>query len=94
MGIIMTVPDFQTLMRPLLECAQNGHEVKTSDCIEIIAKRFNISEADREQLLPSGRQTVLTNRVHWARTFLGKAAVIGSTKRGHFKLNKRGFELL
>lgn len=90
----MTVPDFQSLMRPLLECAQDGREVRTSDCVEVIADKLELSQEDREEMLPSGRQLLLMNRVHWARTYLGKAGAIEATKRGHFKLTERGHDLI
>ncbi|MFP4313010.1 MAG: restriction endonuclease [Alphaproteobacteria bacterium] len=90
----MTVPDFQTLMRPLLECASDGKEVRTSDCIEIIADNLKLSQEDRDEMLPSGKQPLLMNRIHWARTYLGKAKVITSTRRGHFVITDRGRELL
>lgn len=90
----MPIPDFQSLMRPLLECAKNADEVRTSECVDFIADKLQISQDEREEMLPSGRQPILLNRIHWARTYLGKANVIESTKRGHFRIKERGLKLL
>lgn len=90
----MAIPDYQSLMRPLLECGKDGNEVRTSECVDTIADKLGLSQEDREELLPSGRQPLLFNRIHWARTYLGKAGAVESTKRGYFRLTDRGFELL
>jgi len=60
------VPDYQSLMRPVLECAANG-EVQISDVIGPIAEKLHLTDAERDELLPSGKQTRFSNRVHWPR---------------------------
>lgn len=78
----MTVPDFQSLMLPVLKAASQG-EVKVSDVVEKLANDLGLSEEDRAELLPSGRQTTFGNRVHWAR-YLKQAGLVEATRRGHF----------
>lgn len=90
----MTVPNYQTIMKPLLECSNELGEVRTSNCVDIIAKKLNLSQEDREELLPSGKQTILANRTHWARTYMSKAGLIEPTKRGYFKITDRGQKVL
>jgi restriction system protein len=89
----MTIPDFQTLMLPVLRSAAVA-EVKISDVVEHLAAVFNLSPEEREQLLPSGRQTTFANRVHWAKSYLGKAGLVELTKRAHFRITERGREVL
>jgi restriction system protein len=93
-GDFMSVPDYQSLMLPLLKCAEHGAEVRTSECVDKIAHTLNLSDDDINELLPSGKQTLLSNRVFWAKTYMSKAKVIESTKRGCFKITDRGLELL
>jgi restriction system protein len=64
------------------------------DAIEKLADTFNLSENERKKFLPSGLQPVFANRVGWARTYMKKAGLIESTKRGSFKITKRGIEAL
>jgi restriction system protein len=90
----MSVPDYQTLMRPLLIYGQHGGEKNIGEAIEAIAKEFQLSEQDRSQLVTSGKQTTLANRVHWARTYLDKAGALKRTRRSHFEITARGKELL
>jgi len=90
----MTIPDYQSLMRPLLAFAFDGTEKNINDAIVGIANQLNLSEEDRHQLLPSGKQAVFANRVHWARTYLDKAGAIRRTRRSHFIITDRGKELL
>lgn len=89
----MAIPDFQTLMLPVLRSA-SVDEVKISDVVERLAAEFQLTADEREQLLPSGRQTTFANRVHWAKSYLGKAGLIELTKRAHFRITERGLEVL
>lgn len=90
----MTVPDFQTLMRPLLQFGADGTERNIKDAIAALADVFGLSAEDRAQLIPSGKQTLFGNRVHWARTYLDKAGALRRTRRSHFVVTDRGRELL
>ncbi|MBV1701128.1 MAG: restriction endonuclease [Hyphomicrobiales bacterium] len=89
----MTIPDYQTLMLPLLKAAASG-EAKISDIIARLATEFNLTEEERQTLLPSGTQFTFSNRVHWARTYLSKAGLLESTGRGRFKITALGTEIL
>jgi restriction system protein len=88
------IPDYQSLMLPLLQYAADGEEHSLRESIEALAKSFSLSENDRMQLLPSGRQPVMDNRVGWARTYLAKAGLLEVTRRGHFRITARGREVL
>lgn len=89
----MAIPDFQTLMLPVLTEAEKG-EVRIGDVVERLADAFGLSPEDRSHLLPSGRQTTFANRVHWAKSYLGKAGLVELTRRAHFKITPRGCEVL
>lgn len=89
----MAVPDFQTLMLPVLK-ATGTSEVRLSDLIERLAADFHLTEDEKGQLLPSGRQTTLANRVGWAKTYLGKAGLVQPTRRGYFEATERGRAVL
>lgn len=86
------IPNYQTFMRPFLEVvhAAGGSEVKLRDVINQLAERFELSEEEREERLPSGKQTVLDNRIGWARTYLTKAGLLEVTRRAHFVVTDRG----
>ncbi|MFY8098712.1 MAG: winged helix-turn-helix domain-containing protein, partial [Allorhizobium sp.] len=66
----MAIPDYQTLMLPVLRYVALG-EIRTSDLVERIADQFTLSAEERSQLLPSGRQAIFANRIHWAVAYLG-----------------------
>ena len=89
----MAIPDFQTLMLPVLRLAKDG-EVRISDVVEKLAAEFGLSIDERSQLLPSGRQTTFANRVHWARTHLVKAGLLTATRRAYFAITERGRAVL
>lgn len=90
----MPVPDFQTIMLPFLRILKNSKEYAIRDTVELLADEFNLSESERREMLPSGQQTILYNRVVWARTYLKKAGLIESTKRGVVKITDRGLQVL
>lgn len=89
----MPIPDYQTLMLPVLRAAASG-PVRIADAIEELAKEFELTEAEREELLPSGRQTTFANRVHWAKTYLKQAGLLAVPKRAYFQLTERGSNAL
>ena len=83
------IPDYQTLMRPVLECAASG-EVQISEVVERLANTFDLTAQERVTLLPSGKQTTFANRVHWAKSYLKQAGLVEITRRGQFKITERG----
>lgn len=87
------IPDYQSLMRPVLESAVHG-EVSISNVVDQLANKLSLNEEDRNELLPSGKQTRFANRVHWAKSYLKQAGLVKATKRGHFELTQRGHSAL
>jgi restriction system protein len=90
----MSIPDYQSLMLPLLKIASDGSEHTLSNTIEVLAQQFNLTDQDKNELLPSGKQRKFDNRVHWARTYLAKANLIISTGRSRFRLTEQGASVL
>ena len=90
----MAIPDYQSLMLPVLQLAGDQHEHSLQEAIESLAKRFNLSNGERKELLPSGRQAIFDNRVGWARTYLKKAGLLHSPKRSYFQITERGLGVL
>jgi restriction system protein len=91
---LMAIPDYQTFMRPLLEYAVDGTEKKIGDAIAALSDKFHLTDEERAQMLPSGKQTIAANRVHWARTYLHKAGALENTRRSYFRITDRGRKLL
>ena len=89
----MAIPDYQSLMLPVLSASFDG-EKRIGDVVESLADQLGLTPEERAQLLPSGTQTVFANRVHWAKTYLGKAGLIESTRRGYFKITPRGQQVI
>jgi len=90
----MAVPDYQSIMLPLMKLADDGQEHSLGDAIEAIALQFHLTENERKELLPSGRQAKFENRVGWARTYLSKADLLTRTGRGKFSITARGREVM
>jgi restriction system protein len=90
---IMSVPDYQSLMLPVLEQSASG-EVRIGEVVDRLAKDLNLSEDDLAELIPSGKQTTFSNRVHWAKSYLKQAGLVEATKRAHFRISERGKEVL
>lgn len=90
----MPVPDFQTLMLPLLKFASDGEPHSMPDAREYLAKEFSLSESDLKEMLPSGRQTKFGNRVAWAKVYLSQAGLLESPRRGIFVISEEGRKVL
>ena len=89
MIMLSDIPTYQQLMRPVLEAAKQTPR-KISDVVEEISDNLRLSEEQRNILLPSGKQTVIANRVHWARSYLKQAGLVKNTQRGWFELTSIG----
>jgi restriction system protein len=87
------IPDYQSLMKPVLELAASG-EVKISEAVTRLEQVFRLSEEEKSELLPSGKQTRFANRVHWARSYLKQAGLLRNTRRGHFEISDEGRRVL
>lgn len=90
----MAIPDYQTIMLPLLRLAGDKKEHKISDLVETLAQQFNLQEEERKELLPSGQTFVFGSRVGWARTYLKKAGLLDSQKRATIIITDRGLNVL
>lgn len=89
----MAIPDYQTLMLPVLRIAEKGPSSVPKAALEIAAL-FGIPDEEQEALLPSGKQRILHNRIHWAKFYLGKAGLLDSPKRGVFSITEEGKAVL
>jgi restriction system protein len=90
----MSVPDYQSLMLPVLSVCASHDEVRIAAVVEHLTEQLRLTLEERQELLPSGKQTLFSNRVHWAKTYLNKAALIEITRRGHFKITTRGQQVI
>jgi restriction system protein len=90
----MSVPDYQSLMLPVLKNVSDGKEHKIRDIIETLAIEFQLTDEDRKELLPSGQQSIFDNRVAWAKTYLKKAGLVDSPKRAIIIITQRGLDVL
>ena len=90
----MPIPDYQTLMLPLLKLAGDGAVHSKRDTVPELASKFGLTEEEQKELLPSGKQEIFDNRVGWARTYLKKALLIDYVQRGQFRITERGKQVL
>jgi restriction system protein len=90
----MAIPDFQTIMLPLLKVAEDGKEHSIHDFINNLAQIFELSEQELNELIPSGKQTIFYNRVGWARTYLSKSGLLEMTHRPNYRITERGKDVL
>jgi restriction system protein len=88
------IPDYQSLMLPLLKLVSDKQEHKYRDLIEKLAIEFQITDEERKELLASGNQAIFDNRVGWAKTYLKKAGLLDSPKRATFVITQIGLDTL
>src|SRR5260221_3919664 len=90
----MAIPDYQSLMLPILKVADDGREHRIGDVVDELARMFGLTEEEQQRLLASGKQAIFANRVGWAKTYLVQARLLEATKRAHFKITDRGVKAL
>jgi len=90
----MPIPDYQTLMLPLLQFAADGKDHTTREAVEVLAAEFQLTAAERTELLASGQQAIFNNRVGWANSYLKKAGLLESPRRGALRIAARGRQVV
>lgn len=90
----MPIPDFQTLMLPLLKLASDDETHYIHDAVEDLAGQFSLTEEEKARLLSSGQQPIFYNRVGWARTYLKKSGLLVDPQRGYFRITDQGKSVL
>jgi restriction system protein len=90
----MAIPDYQTLMLPLLKQLADGREHRLPEVRESLAASFTLKPEELEELLPSGTQRLFNNRIGWAQTYLKKAMLLDNPRRGVLVITERGKQIL
>ena len=88
------IPDFQSLLLPILKITGDGNEHSMNGVTDKLAKNYNLSEEELNEFVPSGQQRIFANRVAWAKSYLKMAGLIELTKRSHFKITEKGIDIL
>lgn len=90
----MMIPDFQTVMLPVLDSLKSGTVIHAKEIRSNIAITFNLNDEEKQALLPSGKQTIINNRIGWAITYMKKAGLIQSAGRAQYQITEEGRTLL
>ncbi len=90
----MAIPDFQTIMLPLLKFANDGKDHTLPEAIDYLAAVFKLTDAEKKELLPSETQTRFDNRIAWARSYMKQAGLLENPIRGVFRITDRGKAVL
>jgi len=90
----MPIPDYQAIMLPFLRFVSDDEDHSIREAINTLADQYGLTDEERAELLPSGKQAIFDNRVGWARTYMKKAGLLESPKRGIIRITVRGHEVL
>ena len=90
----MAIPDYQSIMSPLLNLAGGNETHRVHDAVDLLAQQFKLTAEERREVIPSGRVSRFHNNVTWARTYLKKAGLLENPKRGEFRITERGRQVL
>ena len=90
----MAIPDYQQIMLPLLKLTEDKQAHSLRQLTESLVHHFNLTESEKSELLPSGKQLKFSNRVGWAIFHLKRGFLIDSPKRGLFKITDRGIDVI
>lgn len=90
----MAIPDYQTLMLPLLKQLADGREHRLPEVRGNLAAEFRLTSQELDELLPSGTARIFYNRLGWAQTYLKKSALLDNPRRGVLIITERGKQVL
>ena len=82
----MAIPDYQSLMLPLLKLSADGSVYKFSEAVDLLADKLSLTDEERNELFPTGQQPVFRNRLGWAKSYLKQAGLLNFPKRGFFQI--------
>jgi restriction system protein len=89
----MSIPDYQSIMLPLLKFCGDNKEHSIQEARDFLSSYFKLSDSERKEVLASG-QRIFENRVGWARTYLKKAGLMDYSRKAHFKITDRGLNIM
>lgn len=90
----MAIPTYERIMLPLLEVLKDNKTYTNNECINILAKKLNITEEEKSLCFSSGKKRVFYDRVNWAKTYMKKAGLVEAPRRGAVRITELGLELL
>lgn len=90
----MPIPDYQSVMLPLLKHAADGNDHNMPESLESLAQYFNLTPEEQEELFPSGYHKIFVNRVYWAKTHISKAGLLESPRRAVFRITEKGKQVI
>ena len=90
----MAIPDFQSVMLPLVKILGDGQERTMREVTDLLAESFHLTDQEREELLPSGQQSLFSNRVGWAKSHLKAAGLLENPVRGRVRISDLGRQVL
>ena len=90
----MAIPDYQTLMLPLLKALSDRRVHTIKELFESLSNQFQLTKEEKNEKVPSGRETRIKNRISWARTYLKKAGLVDSPAKGQVKITQTGIDIL
>src|SRR3954469_21588477 len=93
-GNPVAIPDFQTVMLPLVEALTDGQERTMRELPALLAGRFEVTEQEQQEVLPSGQQSIFSNRVAWAKSHLKYAGLLENPTRGRVRISELGRSVL
>jgi len=92
--LLVAIPAFEDIILPLLRFLKDGKSHSMKEAEEYLSNFFNLSKEERNQMKPSGNETIFHNRLHWAKFYLKKAHLLDSPPRSNFKITPRGLSVL
>ena len=90
----MPIPKYDEMYRAFLDCLADGQLHRSKEVKDTVAGVFSVSEKERAEMLPSGKQQLFDNRIGWTRTYLKKAGLVQSPSRGIYVITPAGRQVL
>ena len=90
----MPIPKYDEMYRAFLDCLADGQPHRSKEVKDTVAGVFSVSEKERAEMLPSGKQQLFDNRIGWTRTYLKKAGLVQSPSRGIYVITPAGRQVL
>lgn len=88
------MPNWEGFMLPTLKVMSDGQIRHKRELQPLVADEINLTDQQRNDMLPSGNQLRWLNRIDWGLSFLTRIGALERAKRAHYVITDAGREVL
>jgi len=86
----VTIPNYESLILPLLQLSSDGDTHKFSDMADLLADELDLTIEERSEFQPDGTQTIFRSHLGQAKAHMKDAGLLVSPENGLIQITEKG----